>query len=60
VNGKPKDPAAVSLGRRGGRIGGKARVKTKGFGSLTAEQRIESARKAANKRWEDKRKGESK
>jgi hypothetical protein len=56
ANDKPKDPAAVSMGRRGG----KARVKTKGFGSLTAEQRIESARKAANKRWENERKGESK
>jgi hypothetical protein len=55
ANDKPKDPAAVSMGRRGG----KARVKTKGFGSLTAEQRIESARKAANKRWENERSKEN-
>src|SRR6516164_2227759 len=38
----PKDPAAVSLGRRGG----KARVKNQ-----TAEQRKESARRAAQARW---------
>lgn len=37
-----KDPAAASLGRRGG----KARAE-----KLTAEQRAEIARKAAAKRW---------
>jgi hypothetical protein len=41
-----KDPAAVSLGRRGGLKGGHARAK-----SLTPEQRKESARKAAQARW---------
>jgi len=41
-----KDPAAVSLGRRGGLKGGAARA-----ASLTPEQRSEIARKAAAKRW---------
>lgn len=41
-----KDPAAVSLGRRGGLKGGKARA-----GTLTAEQRKEIAKKAASVRW---------
>jgi hypothetical protein len=41
-----KDPAAVSLGRRGGLKGGYARAK-----ALTEEQRKESARKAAEARW---------
>jgi hypothetical protein len=41
-----KDPAAVSLGRRGGLRGGKARA-----AALTPEQRQEIARKAATKRW---------
>ena len=41
-----KDPAAVSLGRRGGLKGGKARAN-----SMTPEQRSEAARKAAAKRW---------
>ena len=41
-----KDPAAVALGRRGGLKGGPARAK-----KLTAEQRRESARKAAAARW---------
>jgi hypothetical protein len=36
-----KDPAAVSLGRRGGLKGGKARA-----AKMTAEQRAEIARKA--------------
>jgi len=45
-----KDPAAVSLGRRGGLKGGKARAE-----SLTGEQRKESARKAAEARWGKKR-----
>ncbi len=42
-----KDPAAVSLGRRGGLKGGKARA-----AKLTAEQRSEIARKAAAARWQ--------
>lgn len=41
-----KDPAAVSLGRKGGLKGGKARAQ-----KMTAEQRSESARKAAHARW---------
>jgi hypothetical protein len=43
-----KDPAAVSLGRRGGLKGGKARA-----ASMTPEQRTELAKKAAAKRWKD-------
>lgn len=42
-----KDPAAVELGRRGGLKGGKARA-----AKLTPEQRAESARKAAQARWQ--------
>jgi len=41
-----KNPAAVALGRLGGKKGGKARV-----AKLTAEQRSAIARKAAKKRW---------
>ena len=41
-----KDPAAVSLGRRGGLKGGPARA-----AKLTAAQRQASARKAARARW---------
>lgn len=41
-----KDPAAVALGRKGGLKGGKARAK-----KMTAEERSESARKAARARW---------
>jgi hypothetical protein len=44
--GGGKDPAAVSLGRRGGLKGGKARAS-----KLTPEQRAEIARKAAAARW---------
>ena len=43
---KAKDPAAVALGRKGGLKGGKARA-----AKLTAEERAESARKAAQARW---------
>ena len=46
-----KDPAAVSLGRRGGLKGGKARA-----AKLTPEERREIARKAVNARWERERK----
>jgi hypothetical protein len=41
-----KDPAAVSLGRRGGLKGGKARA-----AAMTPERRAEIARRAAAKRW---------
>ena len=41
-----KDAAAVSLGRRGGLKGGKARAKT-----LTAKRRTEIAKAAAQSRW---------
>lgn len=41
-----KDPAAVSLGRRGGLKGGNARA-----AKLSSEQRKEIARKAATARW---------
>ena len=41
-----KDPAAVSLGRRGGLKGGVARAQT-----LTGEQRKQIAQKAAAARW---------
>jgi hypothetical protein len=41
-----KNPAAVALGRLGGRVGGKARA-----AALSPEKRAEIARKAAAKRW---------
>ena len=41
-----KDPAAVSLGRRGGLKGGPARA-----AKMTVAERRESARKAARARW---------
>jgi hypothetical protein len=44
-----KNPAAVALGRLGGRKGGQARAK-----SLTAERRSEIAKKAAIARWKAK------
>jgi hypothetical protein len=47
-----KDPAAVSLGRRGGLRGGRARAER-----MTPEQRSEAARKAAQARWRAKRPG---
>jgi hypothetical protein len=45
-----KDPAAVSLGRRGGLKGGKARAK-----SLSAERRSAIAKGAAKARWKSSR-----
>jgi hypothetical protein len=48
--GHRKDPAAVALGRKGGLKGGHARA-----ASMTAAQRIASARKAAKARWGKKR-----
>ena len=44
-----KDPNAVALGRKGGLIGGKKRA-----ANMTAEERSESARKAAQARWKRK------
>lgn len=44
-----KDPAAVALGRKGGLKGGAARAK-----KLTAKQRSEIAKKAAEARWSGK------
>ena len=41
-----KNPAAVELGRRGGKKGGPARA-----AKMTKEERSESARKAAKARW---------
>lgn len=41
-----KDPAAVSLGRKGGLKGGVARAK-----KLTAKERSKIAKKAAKARW---------
>jgi hypothetical protein len=43
---KIKNPAAVTLGRKGGKKGGPARA-----ARLTPEQRSESARKAVQARW---------
>lgn len=45
-----KNPAAVALGRLGGKKGGKARAE-----KLTAEQRREIAKKAAEARWKKNR-----
>ena len=45
-----KNPAAVALGRLGGKKGGPARAK-----KLTSAQRKESARKAAKARWSKSR-----
>ncbi len=41
-----KNPAAVELGRRGGKKGGKARA-----AALSPERRVEIARKASAARW---------
>jgi hypothetical protein len=46
----PKDPAAVSLGRRGGLKGGPARAK-----KLSKKRLSEIGKKAAAKRWGKKR-----
>jgi|ERR1700674_2281831 hypothetical protein len=46
---RKKDPAAVALGRKGGKKGGPARA-----ARLTPEQRSESARKAVQARWAKK------
>lgn len=47
---KEKNPAAVALGRLGGLKGGKARAM-----KLSAKQRTQIARKAAQARWESNR-----
>jgi len=43
---KPKNPAAVTLGRLGGKKGGKARAE-----KLSAKELSEIAKKAARARW---------
>jgi hypothetical protein len=48
-----KNPAAVELGRLGGRKGGRARAK-----KLSPERRREIAKKAAEARWAKKRQQE--
>src|ERR1019366_164425 len=45
-----KNPAAVTLGRKGGKKGGLARA-----ASMTPEERSQSARKAVMARWSGKR-----
>jgi len=49
-----KNPAAVELGRLGGRKGGKARAE-----KLSPERRKEIAKKAAEARWAKKRQQDS-
>jgi hypothetical protein len=44
-----KDPAAVALGRKGGLKGGKARAS-----KMSAKERSEAAKRAAQARWADK------
>jgi len=46
---KRKNPAAVALGRKGGKKGGPARA-----AAMTAEERSEAARKAVLARWAKK------
>jgi hypothetical protein len=41
-----KNPAAVALGKLGGKVGGPARA-----AKLTAQERSEIAKKAASSRW---------
>jgi hypothetical protein len=43
---KRKNPYAVALGRRGGKIGGRARA-----ANMTPQERSEAARKAVQARW---------
>ena len=49
---RKKDPAAVALGRKGGKKGGPARA-----AKLTPKQRSESARKAVQARWAKAKEG---
>jgi hypothetical protein len=46
----PKNPAAVALGKLGGKVGGPARA-----ASLSPARRSEIARKAAERRWSVKK-----
>lgn len=46
ATGEDQDDAPLASARKGGKVGGKARAK-----SLTAEQRSEIARVAAEARW---------
>ncbi len=46
---RPKNPAAVALGKLGASKGGKARA-----AKLSKKRRIEIARKAAKERWDAK------
>jgi hypothetical protein len=50
VKKRRKNPGAVALGRKGGKVGGRARAD-----SMTPEERTDSARKAAAARWASKR-----
>ena len=54
TNANVKNPAAVALGRRGGKKGGPARA-----AKLTPEQRSESARRAVQARWAKSKAGDS-
>lgn len=47
-----KNPAAVALGRLGGKKGGKARA-----AQMSAEERKELAQRAARARWSKEKKG---
>jgi hypothetical protein len=51
---KPKNAAAVALGRLGGLKGGKARM-----AGLTPEERTQLGKEAAQKRWGTKPKGDT-
>ena len=51
---KRKNPAAVALGKRGGKKGGLARA-----AKMTPEQRSDAARKAVAARWAKSKKGTS-
>jgi hypothetical protein len=47
---KRKNPAAVALGRLGGKAAAGAGVRAR-YAAMTAEERSELARKAARARW---------
>ena len=49
LESRPKNPAAVELGRRGGRVGGRKRAQ-----NLTKEQLSEIGRLGAQARWKKK------
>ena len=52
LTAKKKNPAAVALGRKGGKKGGPARA-----ANMTPEQRSESARIAVQARWAKAKRG---